>query len=42
MKPHFQELVPHLVHVAGSVERHVQLQAPAVVAQDVATLGCQF
>lgn len=42
VKSHLQELNPHLVLVSGSEERHVQLQAPAAVAQDVAALGCQF
>lgn len=42
MKSCLQELVPHLVLVAGSEERHVQLQPLAVVAQDVAVPGCQL
>lgn len=41
IKSHLQELNPHLVLVSRSEERHVQLQAPAAVAQDVAALGCQ-
>lgn len=38
----YEPLPSHLVLVAGSEERHVKLQAPAVIAHDVATLGCQF
>lgn len=42
VKPCLQELVTHVVLVAGSEERHVQLQPLAVVAHDVAVPGCQL